>query len=126
MVRDARRCRAEPHRESTTGNATQEIRRLKPSLRANGSTLENALACPIVLMRDTADLSKRINVICPVQPCLQKYFRSRLTQITSISLAVLPHMRGVSRSSRTRGGMRWTRQRWVTNGADADGAGLVS
>src|SRR5258708_36354585 len=45
----------------------------------------------------------------PVQPPLQKYFPSRLTQIKSIILAVSSHMRGVSRSSRTRGGMRWTR-----------------
>jgi hypothetical protein len=41
----------------------------------------------------------------------QKYFPSLLTQIKTIPLAVLPHLRGVSRSSRTRGGMRWTRQR---------------
>ena len=43
----------------------------------------------------------------------EKYFRSRLTQITSRTPAVPPHSRGVSRSSRTRGGMRWTRQRWA-------------
>jgi hypothetical protein len=29
----------------------------------------------------------------PVQPHLQKYFRSRLTQITSISPAIPPHRR---------------------------------
>ena len=38
-----------------------------------------------------------------VQPHLQKYFRSGPTQIKSISAAVPPHMRGVSRSSRTLG-----------------------
>jgi hypothetical protein len=32
---------------------------------------------------------KRINLICPVQSHLQKYFASRLTQIRSISSAVL-------------------------------------
>jgi hypothetical protein len=48
-----------------------------------------------------------------VQPRLQKYFHSRLTQITSISRAVSSLWRGVSRSSRTRDGMRWTRQRWA-------------
>ena len=52
----------------------------------------------------------------PVQPPLQKYFCSRLTQITSISPAVPPHSRGVSRSSRTRVGMRWTRQRLARAG----------
>src|SRR5229473_761550 len=41
----------------------------------------------------------------PVQPHLQKYFCSGLTQITSISLTVPSH-RGADRaSSRTRGGM---------------------
>ena len=51
----------------------------------------------------------------PVQPHFQKYFRSRLTQIKSITRAVSSPMRGVSRSSRTRGGMQWTRQRWARN-----------
>jgi hypothetical protein len=32
---------------------------------------------------------KQFNLICPVQSYLQKYFHSQLTQITSISLAVL-------------------------------------
>jgi hypothetical protein len=57
------------------------------------------------------NLLSRFNLMLAVQSCLKKHFRSHLTQITSISLAVSPHMRGVSRSSRTRGGMRWTRQR---------------
>src|SRR5712692_7918528 len=68
---------------------------------AKGSTHPT---CPLILPdRQITDL--------PVQPCLQKYFPSRLTQITSISLAVSSLWRGVSRSSRTRGGMRWTRER---------------
>src|SRR5258708_399933 len=51
----------------------------------------------------------------PVQPHLQKYFPSRLTQITSISLTVSFH-RGADRaSSRTRDGMRWTRERKACN-----------
>jgi hypothetical protein len=33
----------------------------------------------------------RINLMLAVQSCLQKYFRSRLTQIKSISLAVSSH-----------------------------------
>jgi hypothetical protein len=50
---------------------------------------------------------------CPVQPHLQKYFPSQLPQINSTTPPVSSHSRGVSRSSRTRGGMRWTRQRWA-------------
>ena len=41
---------------------------------------------------------------------LQKYFVSPLTQISSMTPDVSSHSRGVSRSSRTRGEMRWTRQ----------------
>ena len=63
--------------------------------------------------RILGDLLNGINPMLAVQSCLQKYFCSRLTQIKSISLAVSSHSRGVSRSSRTRGGMRWTRQRWA-------------
>jgi hypothetical protein len=45
-------------------------------------------------VRAQPDLSKRINVICPVQPHLQKYFPSRLTQIKSISIAIPSHTEG--------------------------------
>jgi hypothetical protein len=55
------------------------------------------------------------NLIWVVQPPLQKYSHSLLTQITCISVAVSPHWRGGSRSSRTRGGMRWTRHVIKTN-----------
>jgi hypothetical protein len=37
------------------------------------------------------DLLNPFNLICPVQPHLQKYFRSRFTQIKSISPAVPSH-----------------------------------
>src|SRR5258707_6978377 len=50
-----------------------------------------------------------------VKPRNQKYFASRLTQIRCISFPVSSHSRGGSRSSRTRGGMRWTRAVRVTN-----------
>jgi hypothetical protein len=60
------------------------------------------------------NLLRRFNVICPVQSHLKKYSDSILTQITSITLAVPSHLRGVSRSSRTRGGMRWTRAALLT------------
>ena len=52
-------------------------------------------------MRAKTDLSNRIKLILPVQSHRQKYFLSRLTQITSIIRAIPSHMRGVSRSSRT-------------------------
>jgi hypothetical protein len=44
----------------------------------------------------------------PVQPLLQKYSSSALTQISNISLTVPSHRGALARSSRTRGGMRWT------------------
>ncbi len=49
---------------------------------------------------------------CPVPPA--KIFHSRFTQITFTIRPVPPHMRGGSRSSRTRGGMRWTRTTLLT------------
>jgi hypothetical protein len=51
-----------------------------------------------------------------VEPHNGKYFRFVPTQITSIPAAVSSHMRGVSRSSRTRDEMRWTRQREACDG----------
>src|SRR6266404_2910634 len=54
-----------------------------------------------------------------VQPLSQKYFASHLTQITSISIPSCPK-RGALRTSRTRGGMRWTRAVRLTKRADAD------
>src|SRR6266481_9832207 len=46
-----------------------------------------------------------------VKPRNQKYFPSRLTQISCISLTVSSHQRGDRASSRARGGMRWTQGR---------------
>src|SRR5260221_14564195 len=57
----------------------------------------------------------------PVQPLLQKYFCFGLRQISSLSRTVPSRERGVSRSSRTRGGMRWTRQRARRTRPEADG-----
>jgi hypothetical protein len=62
--------------------------------------------------RAQADLLSRINLILAVQSCRQKYFIFRLTQITGVFAAVPPHLRGVSRSSRT----------WMRDAVDADGA----
>ena len=53
-------------------------------------------------VRAQLDLLKQFKLCLPVQPRLQKYFRSLLTQITCISLAIPTHTTGgVSRSSRT-------------------------
>src|SRR6266852_2768510 len=46
----------------------------------------------------------------------EKYFCSHSPQIRSRTFRIPPHQRGVSRSSRTRGGMRWTRQRFARDG----------
>src|SRR5258708_12303585 len=58
--------------------------------------------------------SCEIKLILPVQICLQKYSVSVFTQITSRTAAVSSHSRGVSRSSRTRGGMWWTQAALLT------------
>src|ERR1700687_5616657 len=63
-----------------------------------------------------------------VQPHLQKYFCFRLTQISNISLTVPSHRGALARSSRTRGGMRWTlialqddrRLRWTAKSCGPD------
>src|SRR6202171_1217525 len=46
----------------------------------------------------------------------EKYFGSHSPQITSRPFRIPPHQRGVARSSRTRGGVRWTRQRFARDG----------
>jgi hypothetical protein len=52
-----------------------------------------------------------------VQPHLQKYFRSRLNQIKTISLAVLSHTEGrIAIVTDVGSGMRWTRQRRARDG----------
>jgi hypothetical protein len=45
----------------------------------------------------------------PVQPLSKKYFAYPVGQISALAPPVSPDERGGSRSSRTRGGMRWTR-----------------
>jgi hypothetical protein len=82
-----------------------------------GSRLKARICCT----SPSTDLPDRLAGQFRVQSHLQKYSCSRLTQITTISCAVSSHSRGVSRSSRTRGGMRWTRAARLTKRADADG-----
>ena len=74
-------------------------------------TMRRGLRVPLTALRAApGDLLNRISLILAIQSCLQRFFRSRRTQIKSISLAISVPYRGVSRSSRTWGGMRWTRQ----------------
>jgi hypothetical protein len=53
-------------------------------------------------VRAQLDLLKQIKLCLPVQPRLQKYFHSLLTQITCISPAVPSH-RGAARDRHERG-----------------------
>jgi hypothetical protein len=71
----------------------------------------------VIAARAEKKFSFGFKLIPPVQSHLKKYSASRLTQITSIFFAIPPHSRGVSRSSRTRGGMRWTRAALLTRAA---------
>ena len=48
----------------------------------------------IILMRAEMKFCCAINLICQVQPRLEKHFDSRLTQITSISRAIPAHTKG--------------------------------
>jgi hypothetical protein len=57
----------------------------------------------------------------PVRPFPKKYSASAVGQISGLVWRVSPDERGGSRSSRTRGGMRWTRKLRLTSVADADG-----
>ena len=59
-------------------------------------------------MRGCDKLARRANQSKPVQPSAQKYSAFVLTQISRITPSVSRQMRGASRSSRTRGEMRWT------------------
>jgi hypothetical protein len=56
-----------------------------------------------VRLRQNVDLFSRINVICPVQSALQKYFASLVGQIKTINCAVLSREEGRWPSSRTLG-----------------------
>jgi len=58
--------------------------------------LRHPMCCRAPL-RAERELLNRINVICPVQSALQKYFPSSLTQISSLSRAVPSH-RGALRN----------------------------
>jgi hypothetical protein len=56
---------------------------------AQQSERPNAICDPNPRLRRHGNLLNRFNVICPVQPFLQKYFRFPLTRLKSISSAAL-------------------------------------
>src|SRR3981081_4778303 len=56
-----------------------------------------------------------------VKPVLRKYSACPVGQINGVTPRVSPDKRGGSRSSRTCGGMRWTRKLRLTSVAQADG-----
>jgi hypothetical protein len=62
-------------------------------------------------LRLKSNFLNQINLIWAVQSLAKKYFCFSESQIISIFPAIPSHQRGVSRSSETRGGVRWTRQR---------------
>jgi hypothetical protein len=62
----------------------------------------------------------------PVQPFAQKYSAFAVGQITDLTSPVSPDERGGSRSSRTCGGMRWTRELRLTSVTRADGEAVWS
>ena len=70
--------------------------------------------CPPYACTRRANQSSRQK---PVQPPSQKifHFRRRANQFYQLAPS-FPGKRGASRSSRTRDGMRWTRQRWRASG----------
>jgi hypothetical protein len=70
--------------------------------------------------------TRRANHPKPVQPSAQKYFAFAVGQITDLTSPVSPDERGGSRSSRTCGGMRWTRELRLTSVTRADGEAVWS
>ena len=69
--------------------------------------------CALRVLRAQDDLLNWINLIWVVQSPSQKYSRSHLTQITSISPAIPAHTKGRFAIVTNVGqGMRWTRMRF--------------
>jgi hypothetical protein len=71
-------------------------------------------------VRQSADLSSRFKLMLPVQSRLKKY-SLKATGKSALQLRPSRLREGRWPSSRTLGGMRWTRQRRKTSGAQADG-----
>src|SRR5258708_38169615 len=73
----------------------------------------NPMICP--------QIARRANQKNLSSPSAKNFPLALIGQISGISPPVSPDKRGGSRSSRTRGGMRWTRRLRLTSVADADG-----
>jgi len=72
-------------------------------------------------VRAEPDFSRNFKLICPVQTSPKKYSAFVVGQISATSSPHPARTRGVSRSSRTWGEMRWTRMRSWRTACDADG-----
>ena len=92
-------CRRERMR-SNSKTILAAIRRVTPSAFALRAPVDRSTDLPVGRSGDG-----------PVQPPLQKYSAFPVGQIISTSSPRPVPQRGGSRSSRTRGGMRWTRMR---------------
>jgi len=95
------------------------LRRGRSLLAHFGSVVTSDLSPECALKRTSVDGSyshmksfarrARFSVVGSVHSHSKKYFRSVFSQIISMSTPVSSQRRGVSRSSRTRDEMRWTR-----------------
>src|SRR6202043_791296 len=94
----------------------KRIRNLTPAPRRQDETTSaiRSFLKPDFVETDQADLPVRQFVDAAVQPFLKKYSVFPKTQISCMSFAVLSHSEGRLATSRTRGGMRWTRRRRLT------------
>ena len=99
-----------------TGDLDQAVRELYGE-RGEKKRISNARR----LAESEPNFSKHFNLILSVQSWLKKFSTLPVAQIISTSPRVSSHKRGGSRSSRTRGGMRWTRMVLLTRVLDADG-----
>src|SRR5216684_1426722 len=70
-----------------------------------------AYKAPYLPYKPRRKIARRANHQKPVQSCWQKYSAYPVGQITSTSSPRLTREGADRESSRTRGGMRWTRQR---------------
>jgi hypothetical protein len=129
---------AEQRQARSTASGTRVAARMKPTGRANARPMINSAKSRVASLiswlrlfdgskpakrrsiratglRANGELLNGINLICPVQTHFQKYFPSRRTQITSISLAIPSHTEGrIAIVTDVGGGMRWTQAALLT------------
>ena len=87
------------------------------AIAANQSTWRTSASCNPYLGQTSPPAKSLLIFRNQVNPSAQKYSTRPVGQITSIIPPVSPDERGGSRSSRTRGGMRWTRKLRLTSAA---------